>query len=420
MYLPCKNPNCNSYGQEHPNCRCYGSYAEGGEASHFCSKLQSHEDGCQYFAQGGEAHPMPEQEDPRHAVDHAAVEHGLLGLLKTVGQPKLHDPDRHVKMLREAKAKHAAPTAEDLPQTLGHTMGGHIAKGDYDKAAELAHGHPMFGEAGKAYLNPVIRRLAGPLVMQEPHPSAMRASSDYLVSGHRGLNKLKKRTEDVIGTGLMAKEEGHEDKRNALKEHLTHLETNPEAIMGIGGDLGHYLPEHQMHLAAMAGQAISYLKSIKPESTQNSPLDIPSQPDKASVARYDRQLDIANNPLLVLQHTREGTLQPQDLQTLQVLYPTLHKSIIDSTMERIVNHKASGKDIPYQQKQSLSLLFGQPLDSTMTPQSMQAIINSVPERNRAQQPGKKSGASEKALKEIDKVTKMSETPLQARQVNKKS
>lgn len=50
--LPCKNPNCKSYGTPHPNCRCYGEMAEGGMSSHFCDSQKPHEKECQYFAEG--------------------------------------------------------------------------------------------------------------------------------------------------------------------------------------------------------------------------------------------------------------------------------------------------------------------------------------------------------------------------------
>lgn len=57
--LPCKNPSCASHGKPHPNCRCYGDYAEGGEVSHFCTEDRKHEQGCEYFAEGGEVEVDP-------------------------------------------------------------------------------------------------------------------------------------------------------------------------------------------------------------------------------------------------------------------------------------------------------------------------------------------------------------------------
>ena len=62
-YPPCINPSCKSYGSSHPNCRCYGGvpeaghFAKGGDVKgdHFCSKDRQHQEGCEYFKDGGEA-----------------------------------------------------------------------------------------------------------------------------------------------------------------------------------------------------------------------------------------------------------------------------------------------------------------------------------------------------------------------------
>lgn len=49
---PCQNPSCKSYGRPHPNCRCFGEMAEGGEAE-FCSNDRMHNKECEYYADGG-------------------------------------------------------------------------------------------------------------------------------------------------------------------------------------------------------------------------------------------------------------------------------------------------------------------------------------------------------------------------------
>jgi hypothetical protein len=61
--LPCKNPSCGSYGSPHPNCRCYGNMAEGGEAKPFCSENRMHQPDCQYFADGGAPDTGPQSGD---------------------------------------------------------------------------------------------------------------------------------------------------------------------------------------------------------------------------------------------------------------------------------------------------------------------------------------------------------------------
>jgi hypothetical protein len=55
-YPPCINPSCKSFGKSHPNCRCYGGkFAKGGEVGNFCDVDRKHDNGCEYFKDGGEA-----------------------------------------------------------------------------------------------------------------------------------------------------------------------------------------------------------------------------------------------------------------------------------------------------------------------------------------------------------------------------
>ncbi len=69
-YLPCTNASCRSYGQPHPNCKCHGNYAQGGEVGPFCSQSRTHRPDCQYFAEGTPDGPvsfdgMPDDSPPK-------------------------------------------------------------------------------------------------------------------------------------------------------------------------------------------------------------------------------------------------------------------------------------------------------------------------------------------------------------------
>lgn len=203
----------------------------------------------------------------------------------------------------------------------------------------------------------------------------------------------------------------------ALKNHLDYMQQDPESLLDVGGNIG---GNHGAQIASLAGTAINHLQSFKPVQSQNAPLDQKSPIDKMAENRYNRHLELAENPASILQHVKDGTLRPSDIQTISTLYPKLFTSMKskanDSLMEAITN----GKIIPYKQKLSLSLLLGQPLDSTQTPQSMQAIMASVgPQQvqNQAQKQPKKASGVE--LKQINKVDEMSETSLQRRQIARK-
>jgi hypothetical protein len=417
--LPCRNENCKSFGHPHPNCRCYGGMAHGGSVESFCSQNNAHHIDCQYFASGGQVES--DHENPSTTLGHAAVEHGLLGLLKNVGKPHMVDPEKHSRVLHEARNQHEwrrAPKEMKLPRTHGTRLGDHIADQDHEKAAEHMHAHPLVGNAGKTHLKPILKQMSGPLMTQDPHPEGFRGAVDYLSSAKKGHDKLDRYMENLL-SGKSEKIESNHSVA-ALKEHLQEIAEHPESLLEAGGSLGHYLPDHSVQLSATAAQALNYLKSIKPDPSQGAPLDKVSTVSPADQMRYDRQLNIAQQPLLVLQHLKKGTLQPQDLTTVQTLYPGLHQSMVQKAGEQLIDLMARGKQLPYFQRQTMSLLLNQPLDSTMTSQSMQAIMkaNSSQESQQQQKQPKKATGVE--LKQVDKMTKILGTSAQDREIEKRS
>lgn len=431
-HIPCQNKSCRSFGRVHPHCECgplgagtEENYAKGGAVESFCSKDRLHDASCAYYADGGDVVAPPQSlpqfaEDSASTLGHAAVDRGLLGLLRDTGHPKMMDPERHGKILNEAKDQYAwraEPTEEPLPQTLGRRFGNAIADGNHEKAGEMIHGHPLVGGASKAALVPILERIGQQLIAQNPHPEGMRSGVDFLSSSIKGNGQLDTQMNKVLG------KESHDQKpdkarREALKEHLASYEADPFTALDAGGSLGHYLPVHGAQVAALSARAMNYFKSLKPMSSQNSPLDEIGTIDPNKEAQYDRQLDIANNPLLILQHAKTGSLIPQDIQTISTLYPALHQSMIKKTTEQLIKAGDKAKEMPYSQRQSLSLLMGQPLDSTLQPQVMQAIIKSQATQQaakQAQQPKKASGVE---LNQINKINDLYKTPDQVRATDK--
>ncbi len=454
-YLPCQNPDCKSHGKPHPNCHCYDHItgadreaaeadgvqfpgttnglslrgvrggnarnarsrgrsvkymAEGGEVAQYCSG--KHEKGCIYFqdggpvppalyAGGGDMNPMAAPHaHPQVALGHAAVHHGILGLLKNIGKTNLADPDQH-------------------HQTM-EVMKGHLSDRGHEKAAEHLHSRPLAGTARRSNLAHIMARLAPAMLSRESDPEALRGSIDYLNSAIKGHDSLETHIGKLIGPGKL-EIEPDEDSREQLKKHLEDLKESPAKMLDIGGKLGHYMPDHAANLGATAGIATNYLGSMKPPVAPMNSMDEPGQADKGATAKWDRQLDIAQNPLKILQHAKEGSLLPQDMNTLRTLYPALHQSMVDKAGEALVNAKHKKVEIPYRQKQGLSMLLGQPLDSSMTQQSMMAIINSAGTQQAQQAIEKKNSGKPTAaqLKTINKSDTMYETPIESRMMDKK-
>lgn len=157
-----------------------------------------------------------------------------------------------------------------------------------------------------------------------------------------------------------------------LDHSLKAAQQNPEPLMNVAGDLGHYMPEHAAAMGAAVGRAAGYLNSLRPNTSAPGPLDPPRVPSRIEQAAYERQLGIANNPLLVLQHIKNATVLPQDIKTLQVIYPSLYNHMSQKLIEAAIDHKAKGQNIPYKTRLGLSAFAGMPLDSSIMPQNIMA------------------------------------------------
>jgi len=241
-----------------------------------------------------------------------------------------------------------------------------------------------------------------------------RVFEEYVDGAKRGLKHVKSHSENIFSNEKVPHEKGSHQK---LKEHLQDLQENPDKMFDIGGNLGDEMPDHAAVLAGKMGNAIGYLNSLKPASTKTHPLDPDTPPDKIAESKYDRQLGLAENPVSILNHVKDGSLQPQDVTTVKTLYPDLAKSIGEKAFAKLIDEKTKGKHISYKHKMGLSLLLGQPLDSTMTPQAMQAIMASQGPQQAANQskgpPKKKASGVE--LSQINKTNELYQTNTQDRE-----
>lgn len=285
-------------------------------------------------------------------------------------------------------------------------------------------GHPIVGAwMGEKVLAPVFSALAKPLAENAVHSASARASVEYLgnvIKGDKILNNAVENTfksdADVLSKDLLPTKESREKLEKALEKFQ-----DPQHMMNVGGDLGHYMPGHSTAAAMLAASASSFLNAMKPKEPQGAPLDAEMPVDKIAQEKYDRALDVAQQPLLVLQHAKDGTLLPQDVQTLQAIYPDLHNALINKIVGELIKHKSGGKHVPYGQRTGFSMLIGSPMDSTLTSQSAQAIIHSAGAQQVAQAVQKAPRrASNTELSQINKVNQLSATPLQARQIQKRA
>lgn len=225
---------------------------------------------------------------------------------------------------------------------------------------------------------------------------------------HRASKAVFKAGAEVLSQTAMPDEKD----RKKLDSQLQKLQTDPSSLFKVGGSTAHYLPDHGTALAQTSVGAVNYLNSVRPGTSQASPLDKKIEPSTTKIAAYHRALDIGEQPLVVLQHIKNGTLQTQDVAALKTMYPALYEKMSEKLTEHLVDHVGGENSIPYPTRMSLSLFLGQPLDSTMTPEAIRAT---QPQNHPASPSEIQNQHQKHSMMALNKLSAGYETPGQSRE-----
>lgn len=303
---------------------------------------------------------------------------------------------------------------------------GHLAGGAIGGSIGASVGAPIAGAAiGERLLGDkfakIIPGLARKLLSKASDGAGTQASLQYahdVVQGEKLVNRASSAVFKAGRTVIPQAFTPSEKDRKALDKKLTTVASNPQAIPDHNQtSLSHYMPEHAEAASNMTAQAVNYLNTLKPKNISQGPLDSKSIPSSSEKARYDQALNIAHSPIIVFNGIKNGSITPQNVVDLQSMYPALYSKFKLSLNQEMTSHIAKGEIIPYTTRMGLSIFMGQPLDSTMSAQSIIAAQPAPP-----QQPqgggGKPPAAS--STKGISKLPQQYQTPGQARESERAS
>lgn len=238
--------------------------------------------------------------------------------------------------------------------------------------------------------------------------------ADKVLKGERAVSEAVKLT---LKGSAVTSTDGLAEEREKLKKHLNLVSEQPEKLIDAAGSVGHYSPEHGTEISRAASNIAQYLETLKPPQGKQSPLDPEKPVNKALESKYNRALDIANRPLLVMDAAAKGQLTRQDWQHLQVMYPGLARSLQTKLGNEMLDYVTKGASVPHAVKQSLSIIMQQPMESSMQPQAIlasQPPINMLPQA-RAHKPG----IAGSKMTGLQKLPTMYQTPSEARQMHRR-
>lgn len=268
------------------------------------------------------------------------------------------------------------------------------------------------------FYSSILPAIIKPLLGSPASTEGLKAASEMGIAAIKGeslINRASKalfnRSVDVIPSHLIPSEA----KRDKIKESIDRLQTDASGLMKAGGQTGYYMPDHGAALSAAATRATQYLASLKPNTTKLGPLDPDRQPSQVEESKYNRAIDLAEQPLLAVKSIKEGTLTPQDVQTIHTIYPNLYDKLSQTLTNEMINHVSKDNPIPYATRLSLSLFLGQSLDASMTPQ---AILAAQPKGPQAPQTQQSKGSPKGSMKELTGIGRIAQTQGQSRESGK--
>lgn len=272
-YEPCQNPNCNSFGKSHPNCRCHGSFAGGGQVKHFCSSENSHDPKCEYYADGGAVDSMA-IDDGGHSVLGNLLHGGFQHIRKLQRQASfekyhLHSSKGHKKLsmkfhglFNNSKIDHedSSKDEDEIDQ--------YISNGGLDKDLdnERFSGQHNYAEGGEVKHESGVH-LNHPIEVMQPAQAMHLGLVKGRVSNY--LNALKPKAHQP--KLLFDHEPDHTQQSKEYKRALK-IAANPSYIVK-EIEKGKLEPEHLKHLNSMYPEVGAELQKKAVEKIIESKMD---------------------------------------------------------------------------------------------------------------------------------------------------
>lgn len=189
------------------------------------------------------------------------------------------------------------------------------------------------------------------------------------------------------GVRLLSPKRKGEEPYDRLRRDLLKLEPvgiENQLAESIGG-LGRDLPNTHGALTQQAHQTISFLQERLPTNIpRKEAFGLPSERPNAQARRkYERYLLGALQPMTILKNLETGRISREEVEVLQVLYPSLYAELQKKVQELLSKGKGIGT---YSQRAKAARLFGLPTPGLSTYQNLHRELaaedQSAPTRGR--------------------------------------
>lgn len=265
----------------------------------------------------------------------------------------------------------------------------------------------------------ILRTLGTTGEVSMPAFTALTSFAKQLADGHK---LVKNATSAVFKEGVIdvlpASKIPGPAERSRLEKTLRKIATDPVATSTMVADtMGQYMDSESGAMGATVSRVLNFMNSIRPVEAKLGPLDPPAPLSAPEKAKYERALSIVEQPLLVLQHIKQGSLTTEDVITLNATHPEMAAQLRDRMAEQMVEHSAEGHRLPYKVAMSLSLFMGTPLESSLKPENIMAN-QSIGIAPQPQEPRQNAVVNQGQGKALNDLPKAAATGAQSRELDR--
>lgn len=208
---------------------------------------------------------------------------------------------------------------------------------------------------------------------------SIEKTNQKIVSGAKSVFKAAEKGE-MPAVGFAAEKSAdkmidHENQRKLISQ-INELQSNPEKFIEQLNKSTAPIFKIAPGTASAAQQstvrAVKYLAASAPQLKSPYPLGEDFTISKADLHVFAERVYTVNNPTVIMDELRAGTIVPAHLEAVATVYPKLYQEMQQSVLTQLNNAVSKKKDIPYKTRNMLSMFLGKDLDASITPQSVLA------------------------------------------------
>ncbi len=248
----------------------------------------------------------------------------------------------------------------------------------------------LFGLAAKAISDPyaAVNRLGNlERAAQKSSDAISTATKSVFKPGSELLGKFVgpaagKMTEEAQRKEFDQRAQKVDQYNNAPAKAIDHLELATRDMYHVAPNIG-----SAMQVSAIRGT--QFLSSKVPRSPyQMLPLDKPFKPSIPQMIKFNRYYQTVHRPLSALSELKSGFVQPETIETLQTVYPSLYNEMKTELIGHLSTAMGKEEPVSYQKRMAISTFIGSPVDSSLVPaniQMNQAMLNQQSAQKSAQE-----------------------------------